>query len=114
MDQNDRPLAGRIIHEHKGYATDVLAANSDLSRNNGATFFMMHSIFALLRSENKISFDFGRIPPSDHASDSVYQFKKSAGGSVLQYNGEWTSYSNTRTELLMFIYKLLKLKKQRY
>lgn len=108
------PIAARIIHVHKKKASDVFAANSNLARDCGATFLLMQYIFETLRAEGLQSFDFGRIPPSNHASDNVYVFKNSARGRKIQYNGEWCSYRSKFLELSIFSYKWFKVKKQRY
>lgn len=113
-DKNQNPIAARIIHEHNAYLTDVFAANSLEARNCGATHFIMNEIFNLLKHENKTVFDFGRIPPSNHASDSVYVFKNASRGRKIQYNGEWVYYKSKWLEYLMLTYKQLLLKKQRY
>lgn len=109
-----KPIAARIIHDNKPYASDVYASNSIAARVNGATYFMMQRIFELLKSENYSEFDFGRIPPSNHATDSVYVFKNASRGEKIQYNGEWCFYKSKRIELLLYLYKTFKLKKQRY
>lgn len=108
------PMAGRIVYVRGNYATDVFAANSNESRNNGATFFIMDSIFHLLKEQGVERFDFARIPPSNHASDSVYQYKIGSGGEVKQYMGEWVYYKSKLIEMLMLVYKTFKQKKQRY
>ena len=112
--QNNQPVASRIVHVRNGMATDVFAANSNEARNSGATFFIMDGIFNYLKDQGVGKFDFARIPPSNHASDSVYQFKIGSGGEVKQYMGEWVSYKNKYIELLMLMYKMFKVKKQRY
>lgn len=112
--EDGTPIAARIIHIHEKYASDVFAANSNLARDCGATFFLMQYIFETLKDEGLQYFDFGRIPPSNHASDNVYVFKNSARGKKIQYNGEWCSYRSKSLELSIFIYKWFKLKKQRY
>lgn len=112
--QNNQPVASRIVHLRNGIATDVFAANSNEARNSGATFFIMDQIFNYLKDQGVAKFDFARIPPSNHASDSVYQFKIGSGGEVKQYMGEWVLYNNKYIELLMTMYKVFKVKKQRY
>jgi len=107
-------LSARIIFDLNGYAYDVFAANSIQARECGASYFIMDSIFNLLKSENKVLFDFGRIPPSKTASDSVYLFKNATRGKRIQYNGEWVFYKNQLLELIIFIYKMFRLKLQRY
>jgi len=112
--QNEVPIAARIIHVNGKFASDVYAANSLEARNNGASYFIMQSIFEELKSEGIEEFDFGRIPPSDHATDNVYVFKKASGGSPIQYNGEWVYFKSKRIEVLFTLYQLFKLKRQRY
>lgn len=113
-DKTGTPLAARIVYEHNNYLTDVYAANSLAARDCGATYYIMDSILRLLREEGKAFFDFGRIPPSNHATDSVYVFKNASRGRKIQYNGEWVFYKNKWVEYLMFVYKQFVLNKQRY
>lgn len=112
--QEGVPLSARVIHEHNGIITDVYAANSYESRNCGASFYLMDNILKLLKAEGKALFDFGRIPPSNNSTDSVYVFKKSSGGVAAPYNGEWVHYKNGLLEYSMLFYKKQILKKQRY
>ena len=113
-DKQDQPVAARVIHDNKPYASDVYAANSLEARGNGATYFIMQKIFEQLKDESFQEFDFGRIPPSNHATDSVYIFKNASRGKKIQYNGEWSFYKSKWLEFLLFSYKSIKLKKQRY
>lgn len=113
-DSKGKPVAARIIHDNKPFASDVYAANSLQARDCGATYFIMQRIFEQLKIEGYQKFDFGRIPPSNHASDNVYDFKNASRGKKIQYNGEWVFYTNKNIEIAMFFYKLFKLKKQRY
>lgn len=113
-DNEKQPIAARIIHENKQYATDIFAANSMQARNYGATYFMMEQIFEKLKNEGCKRFDFGRIPPSNHATDSVYVFKNTSRGKKIQYNGEWAYYKNNLIEGLMYFYKRYVIKKQQY
>jgi hypothetical protein len=110
----NKPVAARIIHQHNNFSSDVYAANSNEARTNGATYFMMENIFNVLKKEGKKSFDFSRIPPSTHASDSVYIFKNASRGEKIQYNGEWVYYKSSLIEGLMYYYKRFFNKKQRY
>lgn len=112
--KQNQPVAARIIHDNKPFSSDVYAANSLSARDNGATYFIMQNIFEKLKEENYTEFDFGRIPPSNHSTDSVYVFKNASRGDKIQYNGEWCYYKSKRLELLLFLYKSFKLKKQRY
>lgn len=113
-DKNNNPIAARIINLNFPYSSDVFAANSLEARNCGATYFIMQRIFETLKEEEFKTFDFGRIPPSSHATDSVYVFKNASRGNKIQYNGEWVHYKSNLIELMMSFYKLFKLKKQRY
>lgn len=112
--RENKVIAARVVHEHCEYLSDVFAANSLESRNCGATYFLMDNILALFKKEGKKFFDFGRIPPSNHASDSVYVFKNASRGSRVQYNGEWVYYKKRWVEAAIFVYKHFVLKKQRY
>lgn len=107
-------LSARIIFDLNRFTYDVFAANSNKARECGASYFIMDSIFSLLKAENKELFDFGRIPPSSNLTDSVYLFKNGARGRRVQYNGEWVYYKSQFLELMMFFYKLFRLKLQRY
>lgn len=111
---NGKDISARIIHVNGKFASDVYAANSLEARNTGASYFIMQHIFELLKVEGVEEFDFGRIPPSDHATDNVYLFKKASGGSPIQYNGEWVYFKSRLTEILFTMYQLFKLKRQRY
>ena len=75
---------------------------------------MVQSILEKLADENVQSFDFGRIPPSTHATDGIYFFKKSIKGLNTQYNGEWTYYKIKMLEYLMHFAKKFIAKRQRY
>lgn len=113
-DMEGKPLAGRIIHVNRSYASDVFAANSLEARKFGATFFIMEQIFLKLKIGGFNFFDFGRIPPSNHATDSIYVYKNASRGKKIQYNGEWVYYKNSIVELAVYFYKRFILKKQRY
>src|SRR5690606_27392958 len=106
FDQSGTPLASRIIHVHGTTGNDVFAANSLRARENGATFFLMQNLFDTLKREGCESFDFGRIAPSNHATDSVFLFKSETRGKNIQYNGEWCLYKSKIYELGLFGYKL--------
>jgi hypothetical protein len=112
--KGNKTIAARIIHEHNRVLSDVFAANSNEARECGATYFLMDNILDLLKRENKLKFDFGRIPPSNNATDSIYLFKNATRGRRVQYNGEWVLYKKKWIEYLMFLYKQFVIKKQRY
>lgn len=108
-------LAYRIIQTHNNYAFDIYAANSNESRNyRGATYFLVESIFKDLVALGITHFDFGRIPPSNHSTDKIYEFKIAARGEKIQYNGVWSFYKSKLIEFIALFYKAFKLKKQRY
>ncbi len=104
FDKNDKPIAGRIIYTHKFYAYDMLAANSNSALENGGTFFLVQSILEYLQNSDFEFFDFGRIPPSNHSTDGVYQFKKKVRGDIIVYNGDWSWFRNKWIEYLYYIY----------
>lgn len=112
--EDNKFITARIVHINNNYASDVIAANSLKARETGATYFIMENILTLLKKEEKEFFDFGRIPPSNHETDSVYNFKNASRGKKTQYNGEWAYYNNPVMEGLMYVYKRIVLKKQRY
>lgn len=108
-------LAYRLIQVHNDYAYDIFAANSNKSRDyKGATYLLMEQLFKSLKDKGVVYFDFGRIPPSNHSTDKIYEFKIGARGEKVQYNGEWVNYKSLTMEILVFLYKYFKLKKQRY
>lgn len=108
-------LAYRLVQVHNDYAYDIFAANSNKSREyRGATYLLIEQLFKSLKEEGVKYFDFGRIPPSKHSTDKIYEFKIGARGEKVQYNGEWVNYKSFTIEILVFFYKYFKLKKQRY
>ena len=108
-------LAYRIIQIHNNYAFDIYAANSNESRNyRGGTYFMIEYLFKDLVTLGITHFDFGRIPPSNHSTDKIYEFKIAARGKKILYNGEWSYYKSMLIEFMVLFYKAFKLKKQRY
>ncbi len=106
--------ASNIIYVNGNYSYDILAANSNLSWENGATRFIVQKIFDVLKSDGVTQFDFGRIPPSTHGSDGVYKFKNSVKGEKIQYNGEWSFFKKPWKEYLMYIGKYVRFKTTRY
>ncbi|MEC9303053.1 MAG: peptidoglycan bridge formation glycyltransferase FemA/FemB family protein [Bacteroidota bacterium] len=114
LNNEGKALAARIIHDKNKYATDIYAANSVDARQYGAAYFLVEKILQNLKEEGKTSFDFGRIPPSNHNTDTLYNFKNATRGNRVQYNGEWNYYRNKTTEYLIFLFKNYILKSQRY
>lgn len=113
-DEKGITLSAHIAYVKKDHAYAIFAANSSMSRNSGAANFLYSELLKLLKLEQIILFDHGRIPPSDKSMDGLYLFKRGAGGNMVQYNGEWSYYRSNISNLAVFFYKWLKLKKQRY
>ena len=109
-----KTLAARIVHDKNKFVTDIYAANSTNSRNYGAAYFLVEKILYSLKEEGKTSFDFGRIPPSNHNTDTVYNFKNATRGNRVQYNGEWVYYKNRLIEFIVFLFKNYFIRSQRY
>jgi lipid II:glycine glycyltransferase (peptidoglycan interpeptide bridge formation enzyme) len=105
VDNNGSSVAKRIVYINKDLGSDIYAANSNEARTNGASFYLMQSLFDELHSEGIKYFDLCRIPPSNHATDSIYIFKNSVKGIKVQYNGEWTFYHSNLKEYIMHIAK---------
>lgn len=116
VSKDSERLCGRIIYfdEASHISYDVFAANSFKSRKYSATHFIMEQIFAYLRGKECELFDFSRIPPSNNETDSVYLFKKSAGGYPIQYNGEWIWGKNKYLPLFLCIYNFFIRKAHNY
>jgi hypothetical protein len=114
LDKKGVILAGRIIYVSNTESYDIYAANSDVSRTCGATFYMMDQIFAYLKEKNIAVFDFGRIGPGNNEVNSVYDFKKSSGGRTASYNGQWVSSKRKYKELFYYAYLFYYRKMIRY
>ena len=112
--KDETPITARIIYVNKPLACDIYAANGVEARNHGASYFIMQRILEQLKEEGYQSFDFGRIPPSNHNTDSVYNFKNSSRGLKVQYNGEWVFYKNIFHEYIVHFFKSFIQKSQRY
>ena len=113
-DEKGLPLSTHIVYVNDDFSYSIFAANSMLSRKCGGAHFLYKELLELLKLEQVKLFDHGRIPPSDKSTDGLYLFKRGAGGSRVQYNGEWIYYKAQIIEIVVFFYKWLKLKKQRY
>ena len=112
--KNGNPICARIVYIQKKFAADVYAANSFESRAYSATHLLMEKIFEFLKTKGVEVFDFSRIPPSNNETDSVYVFKKSAGGYPVQYNGEWIWCKRKVYSLLFCIYNFFIQKSHQY
>lgn len=108
------PVAARIVYDNKPFSCDIYAANGAEARNCGASYFIMQNIFEVFKEEGFCLFDFGRIPPSNHETDSIYVFKNSSRGEKVQYNGEWVFYKSSFIEYLVHFFRLFIQKSQRY
>ena len=109
-----RILCARIVYLYKNFSEDVFASNSDESRDYSATHFMMESVFTDLNNLGATVFDFSRIPPSNNETDSVYVFKREAGGNEKQYVGEWIWAKKQIVPLLFCIYNFYIHKSHHY
>ncbi|RIJ47607.1 hypothetical protein D1614_13560 [Maribellus luteus] len=114
QDRNNKIVSSQIFYSTNKYCYSILRANSTSSRNNNASYLLYNDIFETLSKSNYKTYDFGRIPPSNHSTDSVYVFKNASRGRKIQYNGEWVFYKKKWVEYLMFVYKQFVLRKQRY
>ncbi len=114
QDKNQQVVSSQIFYSNNKYCYSILRANSTSSRNNNASYLLYNDIFEILANRKYETYDFGRIPPSNHATDSVYVFKNASRGRKIQYNGEWVFYKNKWVEYLMFVYKQFIVKRQRY
>lgn len=103
----DTIISGRIVYIDGKQAWDIYAANSNDSRENGASYFILEKILDYLSDKNIRTFDFGRIGPSLKNSNQVYLFKQSSGGYPIQYNGEWIFTKNKFSELFLLLYRYI-------
>ena len=112
--KNKTPIAARIISIEEDISYDIFACNSLESRKNGATQFLMQSIFEYLKTVGISNFDFSRIPLGREGAYGVYEFKNSTRGSVIQYNGEWVFFKNKKLRHLYYLFNLFVNKKDFY
>ncbi|OFX37852.1 MAG: hypothetical protein A2X08_06055 [Bacteroidetes bacterium GWA2_32_17] len=113
-DSEGRKIAGRIIYFNKNISYDVYAANGNISRNTGASFLLMDSIFNLMHEKGSDFFDFSRIPFGKKNALGVIQFKLSSNGSIIQYMGEWSYFRNKILKGIYYAYNMLYLRKELY
>lgn len=112
--QGEIPVAARIISIQGSTSYDVYAANSDLSRENGATHFLMDSIFKWLAEKEILFFDFSRIATGKKGASGVSDFKVGSNGEVTTYTGEWVYGSSFFKRLVVFIINKIVLRKFMY
>jgi hypothetical protein len=110
---NGEPIAARITYLRNDFSCDVIAANSNKSRDiPGTSYFMVNSILEWLKGNNVKIFDFGRIGPGKRSTNSVYEFKSYIGSPEVSYNGEWI-YSNSKFLETVF-YAFMNLRMARF
>lgn len=114
LNKDDVPIAARIISVEENISYDIFACNSLESRKNGATQFLMQSIFEYLNNNSIKFFDFSRIPVGKKGAKGVYEFKNATRGDVIQYNGEWVFFKNKKLRHLYYIFNLIINKKDFY
>tara|TARA_B110000003_G_scaffold109433_1_gene112034 strand:+ start:5261 stop:6226 length:966 start_codon:yes stop_codon:yes gene_type:complete len=112
--KNKTPIAARIISIEEDISYDIFACNSLESRKNGATQFLMQSIFEYLETLGISNFDFSRIPLGREGAHGVFEFKNSTRGNIVQYNGEWVFFKNKKLRHLYYLYNLFVNKKDFY
>jgi|LSQX01.2.fsa_nt_gb lipid II:glycine glycyltransferase (peptidoglycan interpeptide bridge formation enzyme) len=112
--QDENIASAQISYINGNFCYSIFRVNSILSRSNNAAYVLYNDLIELLSQEKRLTFDLGRIPPSNNKSDNVYHFKNASRGRKIQYNGEWVFYKNKWVEYLMFAYKQFIVKKQRY
>lgn len=113
-DKNKIPLAVNVIHINEPYASFVYAANSLELREKYGSHFIVNYVIKILKDEKFKFFDLCRIPVSKGNKKGIYLFKKGTRGNKILYNGEWCYYKNFFVEGMMFAYKVLIQKKERY
>lgn len=105
VEKDLKPLCARIVYENGLHTADVFAANSFESRKYSATHYLCEEIFEYFNKRGGVeTFDFSRIPPSNNETDSVYLFKASSGGRIVQYGGEWYFSKRNLLPLLFCIF----------
>ena len=101
---HDEPLCARIVYWDRDFSYDIIAANGTASRiNKGSSHFLLENIFSWLKIKGCKSFDFGRIGPGKSSSNSVYEFKRCSGGTLVSLNGEWVYPVKKWVEYLYFL-----------
>lgn len=105
--KNKNPLAARIISIDDYVSFDIFACNSLESRKNGSNQYLLQNIFDYLKDHNIEYFDFSRIPIGRKGANGIYEFKKSTGGKVIQYNGEWIYFKIMFFRYFYFFYRVL-------
>lgn len=112
--KNKAPIAARIVSIDDEIAYDVYACNSNEARKDGATQYLMNSIFDFLKDRGVKYFDFSRIPVGKKGAEGVYDFKKATRGDVVQYNGEWVFFKKKILRHFYYFYNVLVSKRDFY
>lgn len=98
-------LAAHLDYAHTNKGFHIMSANSQKARGmRGVTQFLMEQVFIWMKEHKVKYYDLGRIGPSTHNSNNVYQFKRYSGGEFMQYNGEFICVHKKWTEILYAIY----------
>jgi hypothetical protein len=102
--EDETPLCARVVYCCREISYDIIAANGIASRSlKGSTHFLLESVFNWLKENGCKTFDFGRIGPGKSSSNSVYEFKRSSGGTMVPLNGEWVYPVKKWVEYLYFL-----------
>lgn len=108
--QEGRRLSGRIVYFSGDRAFDFLAGTRKEGRKNYASYFLIANLLKSCSALGAKKFDFGRIGPGRY--DSVQNFKKGVGGSLVQYLGEWELGSGFYLSFLFGLLRYLKRKER--
>jgi hypothetical protein len=110
-DRNFTPIAGRIVYCADKVAFDVHAANTNISRNLGAAYYIIDEIIIYLKEINIKTFDYGMISPSNNEMDDIYRAKSYSGGIPALYNGQWVYCKSKILEYLFngYLYFISKI-----
>ncbi|MEI7661394.1 MAG: hypothetical protein WCK34_04320, partial [Bacteroidota bacterium] len=112
--ESGNPIAGRIVYISENDSFDVHAANSNESRECGASYYIIDEILVYLKSLGIQAFDYGMISPSSNEMDDVYRAKSYSGGIPEIYNGQWVFYKSKILEYLINGYFYLISQNRRY
>jgi lipid II:glycine glycyltransferase (peptidoglycan interpeptide bridge formation enzyme) len=109
---DEQPLAFCIAYIYNKTAYYLIATTSIVAKKiQGCSRFMVNSLLEWLKDNKVERFDFGRIGPGKRSSNSVYEFKSSAGGTIIPYSGEWVFANSKLFEMLFSLMLNLKIKR---
>ena len=104
------PLAAHLDYAYKERGFHMMSANSLKAREKkGVTQFLMEKVFEWMKEQGVKCYDLGRVGPSTHNSNSVYEYKRYTGGELKQYNGEFVCVYRKWAEILYGIYLTYKI-----